>query len=156
MLLSKMPAILAQPRRVKYFRSIEGIMPATTCYFAWGCFPYFSWEREPPRPYGSGRRKCRFTPSSLRNGSAVTAGGAALGAASRRPHPEEPLGAASRRTAEDQHRGLMVLPATRSIVRRRRCQRVARTRARRRAQLRSRSDDRLRIVRRRRIRAASP
>src|SRR6266550_3935688 len=44
MLLSKMPAILAQPRRVKYFRVIEGIMSATTCYFAWGCFPYFSWD----------------------------------------------------------------------------------------------------------------
>src|SRR6266550_640405 len=87
MLLSKMPAILAQPRRVKYFPAIEGIMPATTCYFAWGCFPYFSWEREPPRPCGSGRRKCRFIPSSLRNGSAVIAGGAALGAASRRTRP---------------------------------------------------------------------
>src|SRR6266567_1693010 len=101
-------------------------MPATTCYFAWGCFPYFSWEREPPRPCGSGRRKCRFIPSSLRNGSAVIAGGAALGAASRRPHPEEPRLArrledlilrsiakrcVSKDEAEDQHRGLMVLPA---------------------------------------------
>src|SRR6266513_3276719 len=28
----------------------QGVMPATTGYFAWGCFPYFSWEREPPRP----------------------------------------------------------------------------------------------------------
>ena len=25
-------------------------MLATTCYFAWGCFRYFSWEREPRRP----------------------------------------------------------------------------------------------------------
>jgi hypothetical protein len=25
-------------------------MPATTCYFAWGCFRYFSWKREPRRP----------------------------------------------------------------------------------------------------------
>ncbi len=32
----------------------QGVMPATTGYFAWGCFPYFSWEREPPRPYRSG------------------------------------------------------------------------------------------------------
>src|ERR1700730_13432833 len=24
-------------------------MPATPCYFAWGCFRYFSWEREPRR-----------------------------------------------------------------------------------------------------------
>src|SRR5712671_1776337 len=27
-------------------------MPATPCYFAWGCFRYFSWEREPRRPCG--------------------------------------------------------------------------------------------------------
>ena len=25
-------------------------MPAPPCYFAWGCFRYFSWEREPRRP----------------------------------------------------------------------------------------------------------
>jgi hypothetical protein len=32
----------------------HGIMPTTICYFAWGCFPYFSWKREPPRRCGSG------------------------------------------------------------------------------------------------------
>ena len=25
-------------------------MPPTTCYFAWGCFRYFGWQREPRRP----------------------------------------------------------------------------------------------------------
>src|SRR6266480_2767972 len=36
--------ILAQPRRVKYFRVIAQRMSATTCYFAWGCFSNFSWD----------------------------------------------------------------------------------------------------------------
>src|SRR5260370_39521937 len=32
--------------------SLKASMPATTCYFAWGCFRYFSWEREPRRACG--------------------------------------------------------------------------------------------------------
>src|SRR6266700_3140196 len=32
--------------------SLKASMPATPCYFAWGCFRYFSWEREPRRPCG--------------------------------------------------------------------------------------------------------
>jgi len=32
--------------------SRKAIMPATPCYFAWGCFRYFSRERAPRRPCG--------------------------------------------------------------------------------------------------------
>src|SRR6266576_685343 len=83
--------ILAQPRRVKYFRSIEGIMPATTGYFAWGCFPYFSWEREPPRPQvvanGKSGQPGRFEEDG--EGSAAVGKGGSLPAswAALSPHP---------------------------------------------------------------------
>ena len=38
----------------KCFRRIRSKHPCQRppCYFAWGCFRYFSWEREPRRPCG--------------------------------------------------------------------------------------------------------
>src|SRR6266699_1715246 len=77
-------------------------MPATTGYFAWGCFPYFSWEREPPRPQvvanGKSGQPGRFEEdgegsAAVGKGGSLTASQAALS-----PHPEEAAKRPSRRT----------------------------------------------------------
>src|SRR5437764_1053198 len=39
-------------------------MPATICYFAWGCFPYFSWKRKPRQQPSVGTHGVRVSPGS--------------------------------------------------------------------------------------------
>ena len=34
------------------FSRVKNRCQRPLCYFAWGCFRYFSWKREPPRPCG--------------------------------------------------------------------------------------------------------
>jgi hypothetical protein len=61
------------------FRRIsQSIQASAPCYFAWGCFRYFSWKREPRRPLRVESVACRAvargprsppSPDGLRRGS---------------------------------------------------------------------------------------
>src|SRR5438445_13813696 len=73
--------------------------PATTGYFAWGCFRYFSWERGPPSPLQSvfafASLKLRRTPRFALQApcGCVTRGpkgGDGLPSRSSRPRPPSP------------------------------------------------------------------